>query len=97
MLLTILSGLITSLLLLPLGRFLKGKWSILLPLLPTALFIYFLQYVPIISSGQQLIQSTAWVSSLGINLDFRLDGLSLLFALLVTGIGSAIFFMLVPI
>lgn len=92
MLLTILSGLITSLLLLPLGRFLKGKWSILLPLLPTALFIYFLQYVPIISSGQQLIQSTAWVSSLGINLDFRLDGLSLLFALLVTGIGSAIFF-----
>jgi len=32
------------------------------------------------------------VPSLGINLDFKLDGLSLLFALLITGIGACIFF-----
>ncbi len=92
MLLSILSGLITSLLFLPLGRLLKSKWSILLPFLPAALFIYYLQYIPAISSGKQFLQSTPWVTSLGVNLDFRLDGLSLLFALLVTGIGTAIFF-----
>jgi multicomponent Na+:H+ antiporter subunit A len=29
---------------------------------------------------------------LGVNFDFKLDGLSLLFSLLITGIGTAIFF-----
>ncbi|MBX2924282.1 MAG: putative monovalent cation/H+ antiporter subunit A [Chitinophagaceae bacterium] len=92
MLFTVLSGLIGSLLLLPFGKPLKSKWSLLLPLLPAALFIYYLQYIPAISSGEQIHQSTAWVPSLGMNLDFRLDGLSFLFALLITGIGTAIFF-----
>ncbi len=36
-------------------------------------------------------EQVKWVPSLNINFDFRLDGLSLLFSLLITGIGSFIF------
>ncbi len=47
--------------------------------------------IPDISSGHTIFESTQWIPSLGVNLDFKLDGLSLLFALLITGIGIAIF------
>src|SRR5690606_12269977 len=42
--------------------------------------------------GTNFVQHFNWVPSLGIDFDFRLDGLSLLFSLLITGIGTAIFF-----
>src|SRR5690606_11228549 len=92
MLLAVLSGLIISLLIIPFGRLLKTKWSILLTLLPALLFLYFTSYIPAISTGSSFLQHTNWVTSLGVDFDFRLDGLSLLFALLITGIGTAIFF-----
>jgi multicomponent K+:H+ antiporter subunit A len=38
-------------------------------------------------SGQALIQHRDWIPALGLNLSFRLDGLSFLFAFLVLGIG----------
>lgn len=37
--------------------------------------------------GQTVIQSIQWIPSIGLNLPFRLDGLGLLFALLILGIG----------
>ena len=92
MLFTVLTGLITSSLLVPFGKLIKTKWSILLPLIPVTLFLFYLWHVPIVANGTNLVQHFAWVPSLGVNLDFRLDGLSLLFALLITGIGTAIFF-----
>ncbi|WP_140937706.1 putative monovalent cation/H+ antiporter subunit A [Sphingobacterium lumbrici] len=92
MLLAVLSGLIISLLIIPFGKLLKTKWSILLTLLPALLFLYFISYIPAISAGSSFLQHTNWVTSLGVDFDFRLDGLSLLFALLITGIGTAIFF-----
>lgn len=92
MLFTVLTGLITSSLLIPFGKFMKTKWSILLPFIPVILFLFYLWHVPVVANGTNIIQHLDWVPSLGINLDFRLDGLSLLFALLITGIGTAIFF-----
>src|SRR5690606_34215525 len=92
MLLTVLSGLIFSLVLVFFGRQFKAKWSILLPILPTLLFLYFAYQIPLISSGSTLVQQINWVPSLGINFNFNLDGLSLLFAVLITGIGACIFF-----
>lgn len=92
MLLTVLSGLIFSLVLVFFGRQFKAKWSILLPVLPTLLFLYFTYRIPTISSGKSLIQHIDWVPTLGVNFDFHLDGLSLLFSLLITGIGACIFF-----
>src|SRR5690606_40232487 len=92
MLLTVLSGLIFSLVLVFFGRQFKAKWSILLPILPTLLFLYSAYQIPLISSGSTLVQQINWVPSLCINFNFNLDGLSLLFAVLITGIGACIFF-----
>src|SRR5690606_40157431 len=87
----LLSGLFFSCLIIPFGKILKTKWSIILPFVPLLLFVYFIAQIPLISSGNALLQHIPWVTSLGINFDFKLDGLSLLFALLITGIGTAIF------
>jgi multicomponent Na+:H+ antiporter subunit A len=91
MLFTILIGLITSCLLIPLGKYFRSPVSVALALLPVILFGYFVYHIPQVSAGDTLYESTKWVPSLGINFDFRLDGLSLLFSLLITGIGSLIF------
>lgn len=91
MLLTILLGLFSSCSTVFLGRQLKSKWSFILPILPALLFLFFAAHIPMVSSGNQQLQSINWVPSLGVNFDFKLDGLSLLFALLITGIGTAIF------
>lgn len=91
MLLTILSGLISACSVVFIGKYLKSRWSFVLPILPTLLFLFFAGHIPLISSGNQQLQHINWVPSLGVNFDFKLDGLSLLFALLITGIGSAIF------
>src|SRR5690606_26011265 len=92
MLFTVLAGLITSSLLIPFGKLIKTKWSILLPFIPVVLFLFYVMHVPSIAEGTNFVQRVNWVPSLGVNLDFRLDGLSLLFALLITGVGTAIFF-----
>lgn len=58
--------------------------------LPLALMLYFASLLPAVASGEALRFSYTWVPSLGINLSFRVDGLSLLFALLITGIGALV-------
>jgi len=47
--------------------------------------------IPAVSGGEVLVWETAWLPQLGIDLDLVVDGLSLLFALLITGIGAFIF------
>jgi multicomponent Na+:H+ antiporter subunit A len=54
------------------------------------LFIYFIRFIPITSAGDVIKYSVPWVPSLGINFTVYLDGLSLLFVLLITGIGSLV-------
>lgn len=67
------------------------RWSgLLLTLLPLGLFVYFVGYIPSIAAGDLAESSFAWVRDLGVIFAFRLDGLSLLFALVVTGIGTLV-------
>lgn len=61
----------------------------ILALWPTTLLLYFLSFLPDINSGTVLFFYD-WIPSLQIRLSFRIDGLSLLFALLISGIGSFI-------
>jgi multicomponent K+:H+ antiporter subunit A len=49
-----------------------------------------LSLAPQVLAGQTLIAHTDWVPSLGLSIGWRLDGLALLFALLITGIGLLI-------
>ncbi len=62
----------------------------LLALLPAALTAYFAGFLGAVSAGDPVSFSTPWIPSLGIHLSFYVDGLSLLFALLISGIGTFI-------
>jgi multicomponent Na+:H+ antiporter subunit A len=68
-----------------------GRWSgALLALVPAGVFAYFVAQVPRIAGGDAVQTSHAWMPAYDLSLSFYLDGLSLLFALLVTGIGTLI-------
>jgi len=62
----------------------------LLAIVPAGLFVYALSYLPAVSKGQVFLQVTQWMPSLNLSLSFYIDGLSLLFILLITGIGTFI-------
>ena len=49
-----------------------------------------LSQAPAVMAGEVVMNAWAWVPEIGLNLTFRLDGLSLMFALLITGIGLLI-------
>ncbi|RAS78182.1 Na+/H+ antiporter subunit A [Priestia endophytica] len=63
-------------------------WFVLV--LPVALFLYFLQFIKLTSNGEEVIRTFEWIPSLDINFTLHVDGLGLLFALLITGIGSLV-------
>jgi multicomponent Na+:H+ antiporter subunit A len=90
MLPAILSGFSLSLVVPWLYRFGRGSTGWIVALLPLALLIYFLQFLPIVGSGDVLTFSYAWIPSPDVSLSFGLDGLSLLFALLICGIGALV-------
>lgn len=60
-------------------------------LLPAVLFAGLASQVPAVLGGEHPTEAWHWIPSLGVTLALRLDGLSLLMALLITGIGSFIF------
>ena len=91
LLFTILAGFIGACLLVPFGKYFRSDRSIFLSILPLSLFSFFLGQINGVSSGNILYEANRWVPSLNVNADLKLDGLSLLFALLITGIGSLIF------
>ena len=82
---------VVSFLILFSGDLFRPRLFKFLPIFPLLLFIYFCGFIwPVHWENQVLIQ-TKWIPQLGINFDFRVDGLSLLFSLLITGIGSLIY------
>ena len=71
-------------------RALGRRAGVCLAAAPGLLFAHFARFLAPVASGRALEESWEWVAGLGIRLAFRLDGLSLLFALLVTGIGALV-------
>ena len=68
-----------------------GRWSgWLLALLPAVIFIGLLGHHEEIGAGGRVIEAIAWLPSLDVDLAFHLDGLSLTFGLLISGIGTFI-------
>ncbi|MDU8944827.1 putative monovalent cation/H+ antiporter subunit A [Ovoidimarina sediminis] len=68
----------------------NGITGILPVLLAAALFAWFLSFLGPVSNGKALRVAWDWVPSLGISLSFLIDGLSLTFALLISGIGTLV-------
>ncbi len=62
----------------------------LLSIGPSAAFVIFAAQLPAIAAGGSVSARWPWIPSLGLNLSLYLDGLSLLFALLVSGIGALV-------
>ncbi|WP_321348241.1 monovalent cation/H+ antiporter subunit A [Halopseudomonas oceani] len=66
------------------GRSLCAAMAMVAPVVGLALLW---RHVDAVFAGNTLIQSWPWLSELGLNISFRLDGLSFLFALMIQGIG----------
>lgn len=62
----------------------------LIALFPAFAFVHFLGFLPEIAAGGRVTGGFAWVPSLNLSFSWLLDGLSLTFALLITGIGTLI-------
>jgi len=61
-----------------------------LAIIPAAVTGHLLNLLPRIMEGQTIRESLTWIRELNIYFSFYLDGLSLLFALMVSGIGTLI-------
>jgi len=67
------------------------KWTgWVLALLPLTLVIYFVSHIEQVSKGEVIKVSYNWIPSLGISLSFFIDGLSMLFVLIIAGIGALV-------
>ncbi|TDR05963.1 monovalent cation/H+ antiporter subunit A [Marinomonas communis] len=68
-------------------RYSRTACAFLTAALPAIALFLILQMAPAILDGQRFQTAIDWVPSLGLSLAFRLDGLTLLFSLLILGIG----------
>jgi len=71
-------------------RFTKSHSGWVLAIIPVSIFIYLLGFVEQIARGEVVNAGFDWVPSYGLRLSFYLDGLSVTFALLISGIGTFI-------
>jgi len=84
--LLVLSGLL--LYLLKPHRWRHAGWVAALP--PALVTAWQLAQMSAVASGQAVAESYAWAPSVGLEILLRLDGLALLFGLVVTGMGAAV-------
>ncbi|WP_127794554.1 Na+/H+ antiporter subunit A [Agromyces sp. LHK192] len=73
-----------------LTRFLGRRVFLLLAVLPAAVFVLLLAWLPGVLAGTPVVESVEWIPALDIALSFRLDALALLLALVVTGVGALV-------
>jgi len=71
-------------------RVLGSRAGVVLGLVPLGAFVAFATMVPSVSAGAVVQASWDWIPSMGITLSLYADGLSLLFLLIISGIGTFI-------
>ncbi|KAB2815044.1 MAG: hypothetical protein F9K10_04905, partial [Paludibacter sp.] len=74
-----------------LPRKLKGYQAIFISFLLLSVFGWLAGKIKLVSAGSTESEAVDWLPQLGLNIGFLLDGLSLSFALLVSGIGVLVF------
>ena len=75
----------------PLVGWAERRAAPFLAVIPLTLFAAFCLLWPGVAAGEALVEVHRWIPSLGVSASFRLDGLSLTFGLLITGIGGIVF------
>jgi multicomponent Na+:H+ antiporter subunit A len=73
-----------------LSRLLGDRAAWVLALAPALAFAHFCTFLPEIAAGEAATGGYAWAPSFNLSFSWFLDGLSLTFALLITGIGTLI-------
>jgi multicomponent Na+:H+ antiporter subunit A len=73
-----------------LTRLLGRRVFLVLALLPAAVFVVLLTWLPGVLAGTPVIETIEWIPALDIALSFRMDALALLLSLIVTGIGALV-------
>ncbi len=73
-----------------LTRFLGDRAAWVLALAPALAFLHFCTFLGEVAGGEVVTGGYAWVPSFNLSFSWFLDGLSLTFALLITGIGTLI-------
>ncbi len=86
----VLAGFVLAIIAPWLHRLARGATGWLLALLPAGLAVYFASLLGSVAHGEAIMVSRPWATGLGINLSFYIDGLSLLFAFMITGIGALV-------
>jgi multicomponent Na+:H+ antiporter subunit A len=71
-------------------RFLGHRAVWLLAVVPAFVFLHLSGYLHTVAAGEAVTGGIQWVPSLGANLSYLIDGLSLTFGLLISGIGTLI-------
>jgi multicomponent Na+:H+ antiporter subunit A len=89
-LLVILSGFAASLAAPWLFRITRARTGLVLAVLPLLITAHFLSHIPGMTAGEVHRTSYPWVEALGLNLSFQVDGLSVIFSLLIAGIGTLV-------
>ncbi len=90
MIYVVLSGLLFALILPMVGNKFLHKFAGWTTLLPLSLFVFLVSIK--LEGNEPIIYDYEWVPSLNISLNFVADGLSLLFGLIITGIGALVYF-----
>ncbi|GAA0772704.1 putative monovalent cation/H+ antiporter subunit A [Roseibium denhamense] len=73
-----------------LTRWFKHNAAWPLALVPALIFVHFAGFISPVSIGGTFVAAVAWAPSYGVNFSVYVDGLSTLFALLISGIGTFI-------
>ncbi|WP_428649905.1 putative monovalent cation/H+ antiporter subunit A [Roseibium sp.] len=73
-----------------LTRWFKHNAAWFLAIVPALIFLHFSGFVVPVSHGETFVAAKAWAPSYGVNFSVYVDGLSTLFALLISGIGTFI-------
>ena len=79
-----------SVILVPLTRLLGRSIFLVAALVPLAAFIAALTAIPTVLGGGEVRESLNWIPQLDLSLSVRIDALSLVLALVVTGVGTLV-------
>lgn len=86
----VLSGFVLALFAPMIARALPRAAGWVVATLPAAIAAWLATQVPVVAGGTPIAQGWDWAPGLGLRFSFYLDGLSLLFALMISGIGALI-------
>jgi multicomponent Na+:H+ antiporter subunit A len=73
-----------------LTRVLGVRVFLLVALVPVAAFVFTLTQTPVVSAGNSSVETLPWIPQLQLDLTVRVDALSWLLALIVTGVGALV-------